>query len=167
MRRPAEPWSTLTALMYPLMGYLGYEVTRSPEGAVFGLFMLTLGAGTAWRHWSPSKASSTADQMAMHFVFAGLVVYALGGGWLLMTIGGIAAGVFLEERYDLQLRPTFGLYVALIVVGMLSGGAWEATGSFLAIMGIAFLVREGGGDRRHAFWHSATGVGILVAFLAL
>lgn len=170
---PEDPWSTLTAIMYPLMGYLAYEVTRSAEGAVFAAHMAALGAGTGWRHWRHTPRSSTADQVTMHFVLASLVIYALGGPWWLMLVGGASAGWFLEKQYDLQLRPTMGLYVALILTALIARGQWPELAAFLAAMGIGFTTREAGvgkpnEDEYHGLgWHTATAIGLLIAFLAL
>lgn len=167
MGKPVQPWSTATALMYPLMGYLAYEVTRSPEGAIFAAHMAALGAGTGWRHWTMSAKASKWDQVTMHFVFASLVVYALGGAWWLMLVGGVAAGWFLKKRYNLQLRPTMGLYVALILTALIARGQWWELVTLLVLVGVGFAFREEGGDANHSCWHALTAPGLLVAFLAL
>lgn len=166
--KPAQPWSTVTAAAYPLAGLLGYLFRPTPEGVVFALAMLALGLGTGWRHWSPSARSRKADQISMHLVFAGLCVYAVGGGWYWMALGGLTAGVLLEWKFNLKLRPTFGLYVALLLIAVGASRDPVYAGFAAAPMAAGLYVRDQvGGDLAHSFWHDLTAAGLFLLFYGL
>lgn len=172
--KPAHPWSTMTAATYPVTGALGWIMRGTPESAVFAWAMLALGIATGWRHWTDTDRASTADQVSMHFVFAGLVLLAVGASWPVMAAGAVAAGVLLEWRFNLPLRPTFGAYAGVLIAALLARGQWLALAAFVVLAGGGLLIRDAGEregqpaeDDFHSCWHSMSGIALLCAFLGL
>lgn len=166
--KPEDPWSTASALAFFAWGYVGYELVQTPEAAVFFGAMTALWIGTTWRHYSPSELSRTADQGTMHLPLAAMVLLALGAHWTLMAVGAVAAGWFLERRYDLQLRPIMSVYGALLIAALLPRGEYLALAGFVVLVGGGVLIRDRWPtDAHHALWHGLSAPGLLAAFLGL
>lgn len=170
--RPDHPWSTLTATIFPALGYVGWELVRTPEAAVVALAYAALGAGTAWRHWSPSRRSSKWDQTTMHGAFSSLILAGLGLPWFLVVLGAGGVAYLLEWRFNPPLRPTVAVYAGTALLEAAILGPWWAAALAAALMAGGLYLRdryEGTPDEDlfHGAWHLSAGCGLFVLFLAL
>lgn len=170
--KPAHPWSAVTALIFPLLGYVGWEIVQTPESAVVALAYAALGAGTGWRHWSPSARSSRWDQTAMHGAFSSLILAGLGLPWFLVVPGAGGVAYLLEWRLNLSLRKTMGGYVAVALIEAFILGEWWMPVVAATLMGGGLYVRDRledtpDEDLFHGAWHISSGCAMFILFLAI
>lgn len=162
--KPQEPWSTATGLAYLPAGYIIYEVARTPEAAVVGLGLALLGAGTAYRHWAPSRRSSKVDQYTMHLALGSMAL--VGAGVPALAAAALAVGIatVIEWQFDLHLRVAMGLYVAVLFIEAAVLVSWWVPLVAAGPMGGGLYARDRlGGDLFHGVaWHLGALAGLLV-----
>lgn len=159
--RVREPWSTASALLFPVAGALALAFDTSGETVVFAVTMGLLGVATALYHALAQPWANDLDHAMMNAALAALATGAAGGGAWLMVVGAVAAAGVVEYWLD---RPNRPFVAALGWVAFV--GAWASGGAFFAVAGFvctasAFVAWLEGGDRFHAAWHALISVGLL------
>lgn len=162
-----SPFSTWTALAYPLAAVPVLASGTGPAAGVVAAALIFLGLATFLFHWRTTELSWRLDHAAMLALFAVLATLAAGGPWTLALAAGVAAAVVPEYVLDTPYRPLLGAFVWISFAAPVGAGEDGTVGAALLALGTAYLVWHWEGDRPHGFWHVFTAVGIWFLYLGV
>lgn len=174
---PVEPINTYSNLAYLVAGWVIYRIAGDGTALIFCVAMAFLCFGSALYHGMKTRWSARWDHGGMYAVMAGLTFYVLAAGHAYETeivlVGIVLSGISLAWLLDGYLLARMALLLALISVGVMTGGdaalGWTGLGYFAGAL-VVWLVDK---NTRilwrfgHGLWHVLTAVALGYMYLAV